>query len=77
MLDYDDLRDLVDEMGGVYHRDGYDVLPFNHWKKDDLWMVLVLPPSNLPAFLPVRSLTSKDAALEALEFYHYIKETDE
>lgn len=77
MLKFDDLRDLADDIGGVFHSEDYEVLPFNHWKKDNTWMVMILPPHNVAAFIPVEALTARSAAISALELYKYIKEEDD
>jgi hypothetical protein len=66
-----EINNYADEVGGVYQIDEFEIIPYNHWKKDNEWIVLVLS-MELPqhgSFIPVQAYTAREAAQIALNKY--------
>ena len=67
-----DLQEYVNELGGVFEVDGCEAVPFNHWKKDMEWAVLILS-RRLPyrgGFFCARATTAREAVFIAMEKFH-------
>jgi len=63
------MEEYADETGGVFSFGEIEAIPYNHWKQECEWMVLVIDPPANGAFIPVSALTAKDAC--TLAIYHY------
>ena len=59
----------ADKIGGVFHFEDIELIPYNHWKKDMEWLVMIVLGNDLGAFIPVRAYTAREAALKAIANY--------
>lgn len=65
------MNEYANEVGGIYHIGDFEVIPYNHWKKDMEWMVLVLEREEYQygSFIPVRAHSVREAVQLALKLY--------
>ena len=68
------LEKYAEETGGIFSFDDLEAIPYNHWKKDCEWLVLIIDVSELGAFVPVTALTAREACIIAISHYTYMKE---
>lgn len=66
-----------EEHGGFYHFENLEVLPYNHWRKDFAWVVVVIDRPAQIAFIPVNALTPREACSKAVALYLDKEEEDE
>jgi len=67
-----DVISYTDKVGGIYHDGNLEAIPYNHWRKDCEWLVLVIKDSKAVRFIPITAITSKDAAMTAI--YKFVTE---
>lgn len=63
-----------EETGGIYSSGNIEAIPYNHWRKDYEWLVMILDPPEHAAFIPVEALTAREACTQAIYKYSYIKD---
>ena len=68
------LEKYAEEIGGVFSIDDIEAIPYNHWRQDCQWMVLVVEPNLSSAFVPVEALTPREACTLAIKHYLHFKE---
>lgn len=68
------MGEYADQVGGVFYWDDYEAIPYNHWKRDCKWLVLILLGENHGAFIPVDALTPREACMRAINEYKNIQE---
>jgi len=76
MRKIEEFAGYLDEVGGVYSEGPIEALPYNHWKLDMEWLVLVINPPKNGAFIPVTAYTAREAACKAINEFKYIEEED-
>lgn len=59
-----------DEVGGVFSVDDLEIIPFNHWKKDMEWLVLIVDSPREGCFIAVNAYTVQEAVVVALQRYN-------
>lgn len=57
-----------DQLGGVFTCEEYEVLPYNHWRKDNEWLVLICHKDECIIWF-INALSARDAAFESLQEY--------
>lgn len=72
-------EEYAEEVGGIFSSGDLEAIPFNHWKKDCEWIILVLDLTDSSnAFIPVQALTAREACdLAFSQYNHYLEENDE
>ena len=70
------MSSYLDEVGGFFSEENIEAIPYNHWKKDNEWLVLVLEAPIYGAFIPVTALTAREAVCQAIAEFKIIKEKD-
>ena len=70
----DQIRNLAEyseEVGGVFIYENIEAIPFNHWKKDCEWLILITDLTDSQVyFVPIRALTAKEACAQAIHKYY-------
>lgn len=72
----------ANDIGGVHNFEDIEAIPYNHWKKDCEWVVLLILPKQA-MFIPVKARTAKDACEQAVlkyreaEYYGYEGDDDD
>ncbi len=70
MSGIESLTNYAEEVGGIFRFDDMQVVPYNHWRKDCEWIVLIIEgPSESAAVIPVKALTAKEACSLAINLY--------
>ena len=72
MNDKEVILEYMDEVGGVFHFGPFEAIPYNHWKKDFEWLVLIMEEKEFCAFVPVKALTAREACQEAVYKINYL-----
>lgn len=65
------------EIGGVFHYGNLEAVPYNHWKQDCKWLVLLIDPPDIGAFISVTALTAREACQAAFLQYNTTLEDDD
>lgn len=66
-----------EETGGLFSAGNIEAIPYNHWRKDFEWLVMVIEPLSGGAFVTVEALTAREACTTAIYKYLTMKENDE
>lgn len=67
----------AESIGGIFTDGEIEAIPYNHWKRDMEWMVLVVESPKYGAFIPVEAYTAREAALKAIEEFIILKEDED
>lgn len=70
------LVNYAEEIGGVFSQGDIEAIPFNHWKLDCEWLVLVID-NPYGAFVSVEALTAKEACTQAIYKYNNLRDDNE
>lgn len=76
MIRGETLKDYSEEVGGVFSQEEIEAIPYNHWKKDCEWMVLV-SKAERHLFVPVSALTAREACDIAIQFFKLLEDPDD
>ena len=61
--------EYADQVGGVFNFDKTEVIPFNHWKRDMEWLVMIIPFLKIGVSITVKAYSASEAAQKAYEIY--------
>lgn len=71
-------EEYAEEVGGVFSCEDLEAIPFNHWKKDCEWLILLLDlADDTTFFIPVRARTAREACAVAFHNYSYHLEEED
>ena len=65
----DKMDKYAEDIGGVFSEGDFEAIPYNHWKQDCEWIVIVLAPEDFVAFVPVSALNPREACSIAIQTY--------
>jgi len=70
------MEKYAEEVGGVFSFEEFDAIPYNHWKQDCDWNVIVLEGDEALFYL-VEALTAREACTIAIKQHIYEKGDDD
>ncbi len=64
---------------GVFYYEDIEAVPFNHWKQDCEWLILLIDLSDsVSYFIPITALTAAEACSKAIDqFYQSWEENND
>jgi hypothetical protein len=63
-------KNFKEKKGTFYGIDGIKVIPYNHWKKDTEWSIMVLDSEGPLEIFQIAARTHEEAILKALELFY-------
>lgn len=61
MKNPDGIEEYIEEVGGIYYIHDMQAIPYNHWKRDCEWIVLLFDKQKSVSFIQVCALTAREA----------------
>lgn len=77
MNDADGVNSYADQVGGVFDLGPLEAIPYNHWKRDMEWIVILFDKADKAAIIEVRAYTPREAVMRAIRKYRLMEEEDE
>lgn len=59
----------AEAVGGVVSDGEIEAIPFNHWKQDCEWMVMIIEGRHSLVFIPSTGRTVREAVYNAIDLY--------
>lgn len=59
-------KDFMRELGYLKVRD-YLIVPYNHWKRDTEWLLLISRSGSYPMYIHVEAVKLDEAIVQAIE----------
>ena len=75
--EYEVKNNFKEKRGTFYGADGIKVIPYNHWKKDTEWSVMVLDSEGPLEIFQISARTHEEAILKALEYFYDLEENND
>lgn len=74
MNNADGFNSYAEKVGGVFDLGPFEAIPYNHWKKDMEWMVILFNKNDDAALIEVRAHTPREAVQRAIRKYNLLEE---
>jgi len=75
--DLDGVQRYADQVGGVFDLGPLEAIPYNHWKRDMEWIVLLFGDKDEASIIEVRAYTAREAVMRAVRKYRLMEEENE
>lgn len=74
MNEADGVNSYADQVGGVFDFGPIEAIPYNHWKRDMEWIVLIFGDKTEASIIEVRAHTPREAVMRAIRKYRLMEE---
>lgn len=74
LMNDSDILNYAAQIGGKYAQDNIQAIPYNHWKQDCEWLVLVLDPDSVSMFIPVCARDAEKAVDIAIKRFRFFRD---